>query len=75
MIGDREAVLVIPFEGALTKASTENRVAIAIRGGISAREASETSAFPDQPTAFMDTTCAESRYALAGAQGDQDLDG
>jgi 4-hydroxy-4-methyl-2-oxoglutarate aldolase len=49
MFGDREGVLVIPaeveaeaIEAALEKASTENRVAIAIRGGLSAREAFET---------------------------------
>jgi 4-hydroxy-4-methyl-2-oxoglutarate aldolase len=49
IFGDREGVLVIPaeaeveaVEAALTKASTENRVAVAIRGGLSAREAFET---------------------------------
>jgi len=49
IFGDREGVLVIPaeveaeaVEAALAKASTENRVAIAIRGGMSAREAFET---------------------------------
>ena len=49
IFGDREGVLVIPaeveaeaIEAALAKASTENRVAIAIRGGLSAREAFET---------------------------------
>src|SRR5262245_9523265 len=47
--GDREGVLVIPaevaadaIEAALTKASTENRVATAIRNGMGAREAFET---------------------------------
>jgi regulator of RNase E activity RraA len=46
IFGDREGVLVIPSEvedeavaAALSKASTENKVAIAIRGGMSAREA------------------------------------
>ena len=46
IFGDREGVLVIPSEveneavaAALSKASTENRVAIAIRGGMSAQEA------------------------------------
>jgi regulator of RNase E activity RraA len=46
LFGDREGVLVIPaeveaeaVEAALAKASTENRVAIAIRGGLSARDA------------------------------------
>ena len=49
IFGDREGVLVIPaeaeaeaIEAALMKASTENRVATAIRGGMSAREAFET---------------------------------
>ena len=49
IFGDREGVLVIPAEvedeamtAALAKASTENRVAAAIRGGMSAREAFET---------------------------------
>jgi 4-hydroxy-4-methyl-2-oxoglutarate aldolase len=49
IFGDREGVLVIPaeaeaeaIEAALAKASTENRVAIAIRGGMGAREAFET---------------------------------
>jgi 4-hydroxy-4-methyl-2-oxoglutarate aldolase len=49
IFGDREGVLVIPaeveaeaIEAALAKASTENRVAVAIRGGLSAREAFET---------------------------------
>ena len=49
IFGDREGVLVIPaeveaeaIEAALAKASTENRVATAIRGGMSAREAFET---------------------------------
>ena len=49
IFGDREGVLVIPgeveaeaVEAALAKASTENRVAIAIRGGLSAREAFDT---------------------------------
>jgi regulator of RNase E activity RraA len=49
IFGDREGVLVIPaeaeveaVEAALTKASTENRVAVAIREGLSAREAFET---------------------------------
>jgi regulator of RNase E activity RraA len=49
IFGDREGVLVIPaeveaeaIEAALAKVSTENRVAIAIRGGMSAREAFET---------------------------------
>ena len=49
MFGDGEGVLVIPaqveaeaIEAALMKASTENRVATAIRGGMSAREAFET---------------------------------
>jgi regulator of RNase E activity RraA len=49
IFGDREGVLVIPseveaeaIEAALAKASTENRVATAIRGGLSAREAFET---------------------------------
>jgi 4-hydroxy-4-methyl-2-oxoglutarate aldolase len=49
IFGDREGVLVIPaeveveaVEAALMKASTENRVAVAIRGGLSAREAFET---------------------------------
>jgi 4-hydroxy-4-methyl-2-oxoglutarate aldolase len=49
IFGDREGVLVIPseaaaeaIEAALEKASTENRVAIAIRHGMGAREAFET---------------------------------
>ncbi len=49
IFGDREGVLVIPaeveaeaIEAALAKASTENRVATAIRGGMSAVEAFET---------------------------------
>ena len=49
IFGDREGVLVIPaeaeaeaVEAALAKAATENRVATAIRGGMSAREAFET---------------------------------
>jgi len=49
IFGDREGVLVIPsevaadaIEAALTKASTENRVANAIRGGMGAREAFDT---------------------------------
>jgi regulator of RNase E activity RraA len=49
IFGDREGVVVIPSEvedealaAALAKASTENKVAIAIRGGMSAREAFET---------------------------------
>jgi regulator of RNase E activity RraA len=49
VFGDREGVLVIPsevaaeaIEAALAKASTENRVATAIRGGMGAREAFET---------------------------------
>ena len=49
IFGDREGVLVIPaeveaeaVEAALMKASTENKVAIAIRGGLSARDAFET---------------------------------
>jgi 4-hydroxy-4-methyl-2-oxoglutarate aldolase len=49
IFGDREGVLAIPaeveaeaVEAALAKASTENRVATAIRGGMSAREAFET---------------------------------
>jgi 4-hydroxy-4-methyl-2-oxoglutarate aldolase len=49
IFGDREGVLVIPseveaeaIEAALAKAATENRVATAIRGGLSAREAFET---------------------------------
>ncbi|HTZ66823.1 MAG TPA: RraA family protein [Roseiarcus sp.] len=49
IFGDREGVLVIPaeveveaIEAALTKASTENRVATAIRGGMGAREAFDT---------------------------------
>jgi len=49
IFGDREGVLVIPaevaadaVEAALTKASTENRVATAIRNGMGAREAFET---------------------------------
>jgi regulator of RNase E activity RraA len=49
IFGDREGVLVIPAEveveavdAALAKASTENRVATAIRNGMGAREAFET---------------------------------
>jgi 4-hydroxy-4-methyl-2-oxoglutarate aldolase len=49
IFGDREGVLVIPaaveaeaVEAALAKASTESRVATAIRGGMGAREAFET---------------------------------
>jgi len=49
LFGDREGVLVIPkvaereaIEAALQKASTENRVAVAIRQGMSAREAFDT---------------------------------
>jgi regulator of RNase E activity RraA len=49
IFGDREGVLVIPSDvedetvaAAIAKASTENKVATAIRGGISAREAFET---------------------------------
>jgi regulator of RNase E activity RraA len=49
IFGDREGVLVIPsqveveaIEAALAKASTENRVATAIRLGMGAREAFET---------------------------------
>lgn len=49
IFGDREGVLVIPsevaadaIEAALRKASTENRVATAIRNGMGAREAFET---------------------------------
>jgi 4-hydroxy-4-methyl-2-oxoglutarate aldolase len=49
IFGDREGVLVIPSEvaadaiqAALEKASTENRVAIAIKNGMGAREAFET---------------------------------
>jgi 4-hydroxy-4-methyl-2-oxoglutarate aldolase len=49
MFGDREGVLVIPaeveaeaIEAALAKASTENRVASAIREGMGAREAFDT---------------------------------
>jgi regulator of RNase E activity RraA len=49
IFGDREGVLVIPSDvknetvaAALAKASTENKVAIAIRGGMSALEAFET---------------------------------
>jgi regulator of RNase E activity RraA len=48
IFGDREGVLVIPSDAegeavaaALAKASTENKVASAIRGGMSAREAFE----------------------------------
>ena len=48
IFGDREGVLVIPSEvegeavaAALAKASEESKVAIAIRGGMSAREAFE----------------------------------
>ena len=48
IFGDREGVLVIPAQvegeavaGALAKASEESKVAIAIRGGMSAREAFE----------------------------------
>ena len=49
IFGDREGVLVIPaeieaeaVEAALAKASTENKVATAIRGGMGAREAFDT---------------------------------
>lgn len=49
IFGDREGVLVIPSEvegeavaAALAKAATEDRVAAAIRGGMSACEAFET---------------------------------
>ena len=49
IFGDREGVLVIPsevegeaIEAALAKASTENRVASAIRNGMGAREAFDT---------------------------------
>lgn len=49
IFGDREGVLIIPagierevVEAALEKASTENKVATAIRGGMSAREAFDT---------------------------------
>jgi regulator of RNase E activity RraA len=49
IFGDREGVLVIPSDledealaAALAKASTENKVATAIRGGMSAREAFES---------------------------------
>jgi 4-hydroxy-4-methyl-2-oxoglutarate aldolase len=49
IFGDREGVLVIPSEveseavaAALVKASAENKVAEAIRGGMSARQAFET---------------------------------
>jgi regulator of RNase E activity RraA len=49
IFADREGVLVIPSDvesetvaAALAKASTEDKVAIAIRGGMSAREAFET---------------------------------
>jgi regulator of RNase E activity RraA len=49
IFGDREGVLVIPAEveveavdAALAKASTENRVATAIRNGMGAREAFDT---------------------------------
>ena len=49
MFGDREGVLVIPaeveaeaVEAALAKASTENKVATAIREGMGAREAFDT---------------------------------
>src|SRR5271166_910451 len=49
IFGDREGVLIVPAEveseavaAALAKASTENKVATAIRGGMSAREAFET---------------------------------
>jgi 4-hydroxy-4-methyl-2-oxoglutarate aldolase len=49
IFGDREGVLVIPavveveaIEAALAKASTENEVATAIGGGMSAREAFES---------------------------------
>ena len=49
IFGDREGVLIVPAEveseavaAALAKASTENKVATAIRGGRSAREALET---------------------------------
>ena len=48
IFGDREGVLIVPAEveseavvAALAKASTENKVATAIRGGMSAREAFE----------------------------------
>ena len=46
IVGDREGVLVIPRDceddalaGALAKVSTEDQVAIAIRGGLSACDA------------------------------------
>jgi 4-hydroxy-4-methyl-2-oxoglutarate aldolase len=49
IFGDREGLLIVPAEveseavaAALAKASTENKVATAIRGGMSAREAFET---------------------------------
>ncbi|HEX4764920.1 MAG TPA: RraA family protein [Lichenihabitans sp.] len=49
VFGDREGVLIIPagveqeaVSAALDKAATENRMAVAIRGGMSAREAFET---------------------------------
>ena len=49
IFGDREGVLVIPreaeeeaIEPAIRKAETENRVAVAIRGGMSATEAFTT---------------------------------
>ena len=49
IFGDREGVLIVPAEvegeavaAALAKVSTENKVATAIRGGMSAREAFET---------------------------------
>jgi len=49
IFGDREGVLVVPSEveaeavaAALAKASTENKVAAAIRSGMSAREAFDT---------------------------------
>ena len=49
IFGDREGVLVVPseveveaIEAALAKASTENRVATAIRNGMGAREAFDT---------------------------------
>jgi len=49
IFGDREGVLIVPAEveteavaAALAKASRENKVATAIRGGMSAREAFET---------------------------------
>ena len=49
LFGDREGVLIVPAEveseavdAALAKTPTENKVATAIRGGMSAREAFET---------------------------------